>query len=62
MLEIVRELVDAVHSLKGMSDNRRAELHAQLDDAGKATEPEPEPEPGTKPKPAPAKSDAPSGA
>lgn len=33
MLEIVRELVDAVHSLRAITDNRRAELHARLDEA-----------------------------
>jgi hypothetical protein len=38
MLEIVRELVDAVHSLKGISGNRRAELHAELDKLADDTE------------------------
>lgn len=40
MREIVRELVDALHSLKAISDNRRSELHAELDqgDAGPTAE------------------------
>lgn len=32
MIEIVRELVDAVARLRGISGNRQAELHAQLDE------------------------------
>jgi len=31
MLEVLHELVDAVSVCKGISDNRRAELHAILD-------------------------------
>jgi hypothetical protein len=58
MLEVVRELVDAVAGLRGISGNRAAELHAQLD---QAAEPEPEPAPA-KPKPEPVKADVPSGA
>lgn len=37
MLEVLHELVDAVHSLKAITGNRRAELHELLD---KAAEPE----------------------
>lgn len=33
MLEVLRELVDAVESLRGITGNRRAELHAKLDQA-----------------------------
>ena len=32
MLEVVRELVDAVAGLRGITGNRQAELHAQLDE------------------------------
>lgn len=32
MLEVVRELVDALHGLKAITPNRRAELHAKLDE------------------------------
>ncbi len=63
MLEVVRELVDAVAGLRGISGNRQAELHAELD---KVAEPEPEPEPAkTAPVPdkaEPVKTDVPSGA
>ena len=31
MLEVLHELVDAVASLRGISDNQQAELHARLD-------------------------------
>ena len=43
VLEVLHELIDAVAVSKGISDNRRAELHAKLDQAT-AAEPEPEPE------------------
>jgi hypothetical protein len=33
MLEVLHELVDAVHSLKAITANRRGELHAILDKA-----------------------------
>lgn len=46
MLEIVRELVDAVHSLKGIAANRRAELHAELDKLAEETETEAPKRPG----------------
>jgi hypothetical protein len=33
MIEVIRELVDAVHALKAITGTRRAELHAALDQA-----------------------------
>lgn len=39
MLEVVRELVDAVAALRGISGNRQAELHAQLDEQAAAAKP-----------------------
>ena len=36
MLEVVRELVDVVASLRGITGNRQAELHAKLDQAAEA--------------------------
>lgn len=39
MIEIVRELVDAVAGLRGISGNRQAELHAQLDQAAEPAKP-----------------------
>lgn len=37
MLEVLHELVDAVHSLKAITGNRRAELHELLDADGPLT-------------------------
>ena len=39
MIEIVRELVDAVAALRGISGNKQAELHAQLDQAAEPAKP-----------------------
>lgn len=39
MIEIVRELVDAVARLRGISGNRQAELHAALDQAAEPAKP-----------------------
>jgi hypothetical protein len=39
MLEVLRELVDALHGLKAITGNRRAELHAVLDQAAEDTAP-----------------------
>lgn len=36
MLEVLHELVDALASLKGISGNRQADLHARLDQAAAA--------------------------
>lgn len=41
LLEVVRELVDALHGLKAITGNRRSELHAVLDQAAEDTAPAP---------------------
>src|SRR6185437_4427871 len=38
MRDVVRELIDAVAGLRGISGNRQAELHAQLDEQTAAPE------------------------
>jgi hypothetical protein len=51
MLEVVRELIDAVANLRGITGNRQAELHAQLDEQAAAPEAPPAAKPAAPPKP-----------
>jgi hypothetical protein len=63
MHNVLRELVNAVERLKGISGNQAAELHAQIDQAEADAEPgAPEAALGTEVKPASPKADVSAGA
>jgi hypothetical protein len=57
LLEVLHELVDAVASLRAITGNRQAELHAKLDEAAGVPAEAP-----AVPKPAPKSADGPAGA